>query len=72
MHFWSCWFNKSKKRDEILQGADVSAEEFIHKLKLSGEIALKTVNCCRTQLGQTFKIPAEKLYPEDIFRDLIN
>lgn len=71
-YLWFGWFNQSKKLDEILQRLDMSNEEFLHRLQISDEVALKTVRCCRTQLGKTFKVPPEKLYPDDIFRDITN
>jgi hypothetical protein len=72
MYLWSNWFNQSKKLNEILQRHDMSDEEFIHRLQISGEVAAKTVKCCRTKLGNTFRVPPDKLYPDDIFRDIIN
>jgi hypothetical protein len=72
MYAWFSGFNQSKKLDEILQRFDMSDEEFLHRLQISGEVALKTVRCCRTELGKTFRVPPEKLYPNDIFRDIVN
>ncbi|KYC35486.1 hypothetical protein WA1_06575 [Scytonema hofmannii PCC 7110] len=69
MHFW---FNQSKKLDEILQRSGMSDEEFLHRLQLSGEVARKTVKCCRTELGKAYRLSPEKLYPDDSFRHLIN
>ncbi|MBD2497582.1 hypothetical protein H6G75_25190 [Nostoc sp. FACHB-280] len=63
---------KSKKINEILQRSVLSNEEFIHNLKLSNELAIKTVNCVRLELGKSFQVPAEKLYPDDKFIDIIS
>jgi hypothetical protein len=45
--------------------------EFLKILGLKGNIAQQTVNCCRKQLGNSFKIDPEKLYPDDVFMDII-
>lgn len=66
------WFNCSKKLNKFLQRPNMSDQEFFHRLPLSGEVALKPVKCCRTELGNAFRVPPEKLYPDDIFRDIIN
>jgi hypothetical protein len=69
--FMPLWFNQSKKLAEILQRPSMSDEEFLYRLKLSSEVARKTVKCCRIELGKAYKLPSEKLYPEDIFEDII-
>ncbi|OCQ89894.1 hypothetical protein BCD64_18300 [Nostoc sp. MBR 210] len=65
-------FKKSKKLNDILQRYDISDEKFIQNLKLSNELAIKTVNCVRLELGKSFQVPAEKLYPDDKFIDIIS
>ncbi|MBE9209370.1 hypothetical protein IQ244_23285 [Nostoc sp. LEGE 06077] len=63
---------KSKRFSEILQRSGISNEEFVHNIKLSSELAIKTVNCVRKELGKSFQVPAEKLYPDDKFLDIIS
>ncbi|GBE92063.1 hypothetical protein [Nostoc cycadae] len=65
-------FKNSKKLNEILQRSAISNEEFVHNIKLSSELAIKTVNCVRIELGKAFRVPAEKLYPDDKFLDIIS
>ncbi|MBD2491441.1 hypothetical protein [Aulosira sp. FACHB-615] len=65
-------FKKSKKINEILQRSDMSDEEFIQNIKLSNKLSTKTVNCIRLELGKSFQVPAEKLYPDDKFIDIIS
>jgi len=66
------FFKKSQKLNEILQRPDISDEEFLQKLQLSDELALRTVSCVRTELGKFFKIPPTKLYPDDKFREILS
>lgn len=66
------FFKKSKKLNEILQRPEMNDEEFLQKLKLSDDLAIKTVSCVRTGLGKSFKIPPTKLYPDDKFREIIS
>ncbi|WP_235526272.1 hypothetical protein [Nostoc piscinale] len=63
---------KSKQLSDIFQRSDMSDEEFIQNLKLSHELAKKTVNCVRIQLSKAFGVPSEKLYPDDKFIDIIS
>ncbi|MHC5734934.1 hypothetical protein [Nostoc sp.] len=65
------WFNQSKKLDEILQRPNISDEDFLHRLQLSGETAIKTVKCCRSELGKSYRVSPEQLYPDDKFLDII-
>ncbi|AFY40965.1 hypothetical protein [Nostoc sp. PCC 7107] len=63
---------KTKNLNDILQRSDMRNEEFLYKLQLSGELALKIVNCVRIELGKAFRLPPEKLYPDDNFREIIS
>jgi predicted secreted protein len=66
------FFKKSKKLNEILQRSEMNDEEFIQKMQLSDNLAIKTVSCVRRELGKSFRISPEKLFPDDTFREIIS
>ncbi len=43
----------------------------MNQLELSGELAEKTVNVCRSKFGKFYELPPEKLYPDDNFREIL-
>jgi hypothetical protein len=59
------------KREVFSQRLPLKDLQFLNILGLDGNIAQQTVNCCRKQLGNSFRIDPEKLYPDDLFRDII-
>jgi hypothetical protein len=65
------WF-RSNKREEISRRLPLNDLQFLNILGLHGNVTEQTVNCCRKQLGNSSKIDPEKLYPDDLFIDIIH
>ena len=57
--------------EEFLQRPSISDEEFISRVGLSGETVKQAVKCYRSKLGEIYRIPADKLYPDRSFGELI-
>ncbi len=53
--------------EEFLQRSPMSDEEFLTRVRLSGELFKKAVKYYRSRLSEIFRIPAEKIYPDDCF-----
>ncbi|MBD1907593.1 hypothetical protein H6F66_15775 [Trichocoleus sp. FACHB-6] len=64
------WFNRQKKLEEFLQRSPMSDEEFMNMVRLPGDLFKKAAKCYRSKLGEMFRVPPEKIYPDDSFSEL--
>lgn len=48
----------------------MSDDEFMDTVRLSGRVFKKEIKCYRSKLGEIFRVPPEKIYPDDSFGEL--
>nr|WP_290221770.1 hypothetical protein [Trichocoleus desertorum] len=64
-------FHQRRKLKTLLQRPDISDDEFLANINLSDERARVAIHSFRLKLGEIYRIPPEKLYPDDSFRELL-
>lgn len=64
-------FHQRRQPTTFLQRPDISDNEFLANINLADERARIAIHSFRSKLGEIYRIPPEKLYPDDSFRELL-